>query len=81
MSCPTWCTADHRAGREHVSDEVHHDGVVVELIQYFDEQEPLVAINEDGEWAGRIAEFPLSLVPQLPAVVAKLAPDIRTASS
>lgn len=79
MRCPTWCTADHRRGREHVSDEVRHAGVVIELIQYFDDPEPFVAINEDGEWTRRIAELPLTLVPQLPAVVARLAPDIPAA--
>ncbi|GAA5181245.1 hypothetical protein GCM10023322_15430 [Rugosimonospora acidiphila] len=80
MTCPPWCTADHRSGREHVSAELHHAGFVIELIQYFDAPEPVVAINEAGEWTGRVAEFPLSLVGQLPAFVVTLAPDPQAAA-
>lgn len=71
MNCPQWCQSDHKTSREHVSREIHRQGMIYELIQFVSEETVYLSILEDRDAGDRVM-VPLEAVPGIPDRVREL---------
>lgn len=77
VACPPWCRRGHRDTVEHVSEEARVGGLILELLQYPDEDEAYLSMLDSAE-GGRFFVVAMSVVPQLATTALRLMAPMRS---